>query len=208
MYQIEVRQEKIRADYVERAISLWKRSVPISTSPALTSAITCSTAAKRTPSPTKRRSSKRAAASNRAFATTSLSRGQPSARSSIQFRKETRAYLDTVRFPAVAWTTEERRSRGAAFVQDQVLPRRSLVVDLTDRVRITERQLRGEQHGSGRSLFETSARAWFRCCAFTLGIGLALAGSSLRRVLALERKGDPLSGDPPTRSLRLKRLSS
>ena len=38
MYQIQVRQEKIRADYVERDLSIWKRSVPISTSRARTSA--------------------------------------------------------------------------------------------------------------------------------------------------------------------------
>ncbi len=127
----------------------------------------------------------------------SVSCAQPSARSSISSGKKARDYLDTVS-PALAWNAEERRTRGAAFVQDQVLPRRSLAVDLTDRVHaLTERQLEASSMEVG-DLFSNFRTRLVLLLAFTLGIGLALAGSSLRRILALEREGEtPLPADSP-----------
>jgi signal transduction histidine kinase len=124
-----------------------------------------------------------------------------------QFRKEALAYLDTVS-PALGWPTEERRARGAAFIQDDVLPLRSLAVDLTDRMHaLTERQLEASGMQVGE-LFSGFRARLVLLLAFTLGIGLALAGSSLRRILALEREGEVRFQQILHAQAELKRLSS
>ena len=206
MYQIQVRQEKIRADYVERDLTLEKIRSDIYISGTYVRDYLLDS------------SEENAATHKAAFLEArgrieSGVRGyeplvRPAERAVFdQFRKETRAYLDTVS-PAVAWTTEERRSRGAAFVQDQVLPRRSLVVDLTDRVHaLTERQLEASSMEVG-DLFSNFRMRLVLLLAFTLGIGLALAGSSLRRILALEREGEIRFQEILHAQSELKRLSS
>ena len=206
MYQIQVRQEKIRADYVERDLTLEKIRSDIYISGTYVRDYLLDS------------SEENAATHKAAFleARGRIESGvrdyerlvRPAERAVFdQFRKETRDYLDTVS-PAVAWTAAERRARGAAFVQDQVLPRRSLAVDLTDRVHaLTERQLEASSLEVG-DLFSNFRTRLVLLLAFTLGIGLALAGSSLRRILALEREGESRFQEILRTQAELKRLSS
>jgi signal transduction histidine kinase len=206
MYQIQVRQEKIRADYVERDLNLEKIRSDIYISGTYVRDYLLD-------------SSEENAATHKAAFLEARGRIESGVRDYgplvraaeravfDQFRKETRDYLDTMS-PALAWTAEERRSRGAAFVQDQVLPRRSLAVDLTDRVHaLTERQLEASSMEVG-DLFSNFRTRLVLLLAFTLGIGLALAGSSLRRILALEREGEIRFQEILHAQAELKRLSS
>jgi signal transduction histidine kinase len=206
MYQIQVRQEKIRADYVERDLTLEKIRSDIYISGTYVRDYLLDS------------SQENAATHKAAFleARGRIESGvrdyeplvRPAERAVFdQFRKETRDYLDTMG-PALAWTADERRARGAAFVQDQVLPRRSLAVDLTDRVHaLTERQLEASSMEVG-DLFSNFRTRLVLLLAFTLGIGLALAGSSLRRILALEQEGQIRFQEILRAQAELKRLSS
>lgn len=106
-----------------------------------------------------------------------------------RFRNEARDYLGTVS-PALGWTPDERRERGPAFIAGEVLPRRMQAVDLTDRMHaLTEKQL--EASGMQVSdLFSNFRTRLVTLLVFTLGTGFVLAGLSLRRILALEREGE------------------
>jgi signal transduction histidine kinase len=206
MYQIQVRQEKIRQDYVERDLNLEKIRSDIYISGTYVRDYLLDTG------------DENAATHKAAFleARGRIESGvrnyeplvRPAERAVFdQFRKETHDYLDTVS-PALAWTAEERRTRGDAFIEDQVLPRRSLAVDLTDRVHaLTERQLEASSMEVG-DLFSNFRTRLVLLLAFTLGIGLALAGSSLRRILALEREGEARFQEILHAQAELKRLSS
>ena len=206
MYQIQIRQEKIRQDYVERDLTLEKIRSDIYISGTYVRDYLLDT-------------SDEAAATHKAAFFEARSRIEsavgdyerlvrPGERAVFdQFRKEARDYLDTVS-PALAWTADERRVRGALFIEREVLPRRMLAVDLTDRVHeLTERQL--EASGAEvTDLFSNFRARLVLLLAFTLGIGLALAGSSLRRILALEREGEARFREILVAQEELKRLSA
>jgi signal transduction histidine kinase len=186
--QIQVRQEKIREEYVERDLTLEKIRSDIYISGTYVRDYLLD------------KNDEVAATHKAAFfdARARIEAGvrdyqllvRPGDREVFdQFRNETRDYLDTVT-PALDWPAEERSSRGASFIDQRVLPLRMLAVDLTDRVhQKTEKQL---QAGSLEvtdlfSAFRTRLLFLLIC---TLGIGLALAGISMRRILALEREGE------------------
>jgi signal transduction histidine kinase len=106
-----------------------------------------------------------------------------------QFKKELRAYLDTVS-PALNWTLPERRAQGSAFVENEVLPKRMLAVDLTDRLHeLSEQQLKASSQEVS-SLFSSFRTRLVLLFTFTIGAGLTLAGLSLRRIFTLERESE------------------
>ena len=106
-----------------------------------------------------------------------------------EFRREALAFLDKVS-PALTWTLAQRMSQGAAFIAQQVLPLRMLAVDVTDRMHErTERELENSSMEVS-DLFSTFRTRLVLLLVFTLGIGLGLAGTSLWRILALEREGE------------------
>ena len=108
--------------------------------------------------------------------------------------------------PALAWTAEERRAARSRFCTGPGSAARSLAVDLTDRVHaLTERQLEASSKEVGE-LFSNFRTRLVLLLAFTLGIGLALAGSSLRRILALEREGESRFQEILHAQAELKRL--
>lgn len=104
-----------------------------------------------------------------------------------QFRKELRAYLDAID-PVLGWTADERRARSVAFIDKELLPRRMLAVDLTDRIhRLSEQQLDASSQ-EVKDLFSSFRTRLALLLVFTLGAGIVLAGLSLWRVLGLERE--------------------
>ena len=78
-----------------------------------------------------------------------------------QFRNELQGYLDAIA-PVLDWTANERRARGNAFIEKELLPRRLLTVDLTDRIHeLTEKQLYASSQDV-RDLFSVFPRGWRR----------------------------------------------
>jgi len=206
MYRIQVRQEKIRQDYVERDLTLEKIRSDIYISGTYVRDYLLD-------------GSDEAAATHKAAFFEARSRIEsgiqdyarlvrPGERAVFdQFRKEAGNYLDTVS-PALGWTAEERRVRGVAFIEREVLPRRMLAVDLTDRMHeLTERQLEASS-AEVSDLFSGFRTRLVLLLIFTLGAGLALAGTSLRRILALEREGEIRFQEILGAQEELKRLSA
>lgn len=206
MYQIQKRQEKIRQDYVERDQTLEKIRSDIYISGTYVRDYLLDT-------------TDEAAATHKAAFFEARDRIESRMRDYAglvrpgehavfdQFRKEAGDYLDTVS-PALGWNADERRVRGVSFIDHEVLPRRMLAVDLTDRMHeLTERQLEASSVEVS-DLFSSFRTRLVLLLAFTLGIGLALAGSSLRRVLALEREGEIRFQEILGAQEELKRLSA
>ena len=206
MYRIQIRQEKIRQDYVERDLTLEKIRSDIYISGTYVRDYLLD-------------SGDEAAATHKAAFFEARSRIEsgigdyaqlvrPGERAVFdQFRKEAGDYLATVS-PALDWAADERRVRGVAFIEHEVLPRRMLAVDLTDRIHdLTERQLEASSVEVS-DLFSSFRTRLVLLLAFTLGIGLALAGSSLRRILALEREGEIRFQEILVAQGELKRLSA
>jgi signal transduction histidine kinase len=206
MYQIQKRQEKIRQDYVERDQTLEQIRSDIYISGTYVRDYLLD-------------GTDEAAATHKAAFFEARDRIESRMRDYAhlvrpgehavfdQFRKEAGDYLDIVS-PALGWTADERRVRGVAFIDREVLPRRMLAVDLTDRMHeLTERQLEASGVEVG-DLFSGFRTRLVLLLAFTLGIGLALAGSSLRRVLALERESELRFQEIVDAQEELKRLSA
>jgi signal transduction histidine kinase len=206
MYQIQKRQEKIRQDYVERDQTLEKIRSDIYISGTYVRDYLLD-------------STDEAAATHKAAFFEARDRIESRMRDYAhlvrpgehavfdQFRKEAGDYLATVG-PALGWTADERRVRGVAFIDHEVLPRRMLAVDLTDRMHeLTERHLEASSVEVS-DLFSSFRTRLVLRLVFTLGIGLALAGSSLRRVLALERESEIRFQEILGAQEELKRLSA
>jgi signal transduction histidine kinase len=191
--QIQVRQEKIREDYVERDLTLEKIRSDIYTSGTYLRDYLLDTkdemAAEHKAGFLQAR--RRIESGTREYERLVRPAERPVFE---QFQKESHNYLQTVS-PALDWTAEERLARGANFVSQELLPRRMLVVDLTDRMHeLTEKQLEASSMEVA-DLFATFRMRLLVLLIATLGIGLALAGSSLRRILAAHAELKRLSAE-------------
>lgn len=206
MHQIQVRQENIREDYVERDSTLEKIRSDIYISGTYVRDYLLD-------------NSEQAAAAHRAEFFETRARIESGIRDYARlvgagqramfdrFRKEALDYLDTVS-PAVGWNADERRERAAAFIDREVLPRRMQAVDFTDRMHaLTERQLEARSAEVG-DLFSAFRTRLVLLLVFTLGTGLGLAGFSLRRILALESEGETRFQEILGAQDELKRLSA
>lgn len=90
--------------------------------------------------------------------------------------------------PVFIWTPEQRREQGYAFLRDEVFPRRMSMLSIADRVAdVNERQLNlGDRRLS--DLFLGFRNRLLITLAVTLGLGLLLAAASVRHTLGLERE--------------------
>jgi len=206
MHQIQVRQEKIREDYVERDSTLEKIRADIYISGTYVRDYLLD-------------SNDEAAATHKAEFFEARRRIEsnvqeyarlvrPAERAVFdQFRKEASDYLDTVSL-ALGWTADERRQRADDFIQREVLPRRMQAVDFTDRMHaLTEKQLEASSMEVS-DLFSNFRTRLVSLLIFTLGIGFVLAGVALHRILALEREGEMRFEQILTAQDELKRLSA
>lgn len=206
LYQIQVRQEQIRRDYVERDLTLEKIRSDIYISGTWLRDYLLDD------------SREMAAVHKAAFLETRarIESGIAGYRRLVrpddsavydQFRKESRDYLATVS-AALAWTDIERKSRGPSFVEKEVLPGRMLAVDLTDRMHeLTEKQLEASSREVS-DLFSSFRSRLVWLLFFTAGAGIVLAGFSLWRILALEREADARFQEIVAAQNELKRLSA
>jgi signal transduction histidine kinase len=206
LYQIELRQDKIRNDYVERDRKLEKlrSSIYLSGTWARDFLLDLN---------------EHTAASHREQFLAERGRIEsliadyerlpgPSERAAFeQLRREVRAYLTTIE-PILGWSAEERRERGYLFMENEVLPRRMLAVGLTDRIQeLSERQLEASsEEASG--LFATFRARLVALLIFTIAAGLALAGFALWRILRLERESEKRFEESQHAREELKHLSA
>ena len=90
--------------------------------------------------------------------------------------------------PVFAWSPDQRRSHGYPFLRDEVFPRRMAMLGLADQIRaLNEAQL-----DAGRVRVEATFSEFRRrltlILGLTIGLGLLLAASSMRRILGLENQ--------------------
>ncbi len=204
--QIEVRQEKIRKDYVDRdrALEKLRSSIYISGTyirEYLFDASEEMAAAHKAAFLESTRQTELEAADYERLV-------RPDERDLFnRFHTALQAYIDVIR-PALAWTPAERQTRGNPFMENEVQPRRMLAFDLADQVHeLSERQLDASSQDV-RTLFSSfrARLAWL--LVFTLGTGVLLAGLALWRVLALESETEIRFQEVLTAQTELKRLSA
>jgi signal transduction histidine kinase len=90
--------------------------------------------------------------------------------------------------PIFGWTALERKRQGYSFLRDEVFPRRTTMLNLASRIAgIAE-----GQWNEGRTRADETFKAFRARLAVTtglsLGLGLLLAGFSVREILALEHE--------------------
>lgn len=88
--------------------------------------------------------------------------------------------------PILQWDTAERRARGYAFLRDEVFPRRQAVLEIAGQIAsINEHQLSAGNERVVTLLLSFQSRLVLTLIA-TLGLGLAMAAFSTRKILNLE----------------------
>jgi signal transduction histidine kinase len=88
--------------------------------------------------------------------------------------------------PVFQWTPEQRRRDGYLFLRDEVFPRRQSMLGIADRIGgINESQLNAGKN-TVELAYRQSRRRLAITLALTIGLGLVLAGFSIRSILRLE----------------------
>jgi signal transduction histidine kinase len=90
--------------------------------------------------------------------------------------------------PALEWNAEQRRTRGRTFMREEVLPRRATMINIAGRVgEVNQRQLEAGNILISR-LFEAFRARLIVLCFLTLLVGLMLAAFSMQRIFKLEKE--------------------
>jgi signal transduction histidine kinase len=89
--------------------------------------------------------------------------------------------------PVLEWTPEQRRRAGYVFLRDEVFPRRQAMLSIADQIgAINETQLNAGET-SVHETFNRFSRRLIITLLLTVGLGLVLAGFSMRKILGLEK---------------------
>jgi signal transduction histidine kinase len=106
-----------------------------------------------------------------------------------QLEAELATYFETLT-PALEWGSEERRHRGLDLIQEEVLPRRMTAVTLADQIQqVSEKQLETSSQQVGE-LFAGFRRNLIILLTLTIAIGILLAGITMWRLFRLEDQAD------------------
>jgi len=184
LYQIEIRQEKLRQDFVERDRTLERlrssiflsgthiRDFLLDTNDALAS---------------KHRAQfleTRHLIENGVDDYRRLLRAEEQ-KQFQQLSTELTVYFDTLS-PTLEWSADKRHLRGLGLIQEEVLPRRMSAVTLADQIQqVSERQLETSSQQVGE-LFATFRRNLILLLFLTLTIGILLASITMWRLFRLE----------------------
>ena len=103
--------------------------------------------------------------------------------------QELSQYFDALK-PALQWNTEQRRLLGPRFMRDQVLRRRTTMISLADQVGQVNQHQMENGNKSVEKLFGQFRRRLFIDLGITLSFGILLAGLSMDRIFSLEREMD------------------
>jgi signal transduction histidine kinase len=110
--------------------------------------------------------------------------------------------------PALRWNPEQRRERGYPFLRDEVFPRRMTMLGIAGEIAsVNEQQLNGGNQQVGILFAQFRSRLGVTL-ATTLGLGLLLAAFSMSRILALEREAGIRFTEIATAREKLKELSA
>ena len=121
--------------------------------------------------------------------------------------RELRSYFEAL-MPVLSWNAQERRVEGPAFIESELLPRRMAMVNLTDRIEQVNEKLMESSTTSTIELFSQFRLKLLVLVAMALGIGLLLAGTSLWRILKLERESEARFAEITRARSELQNLSS
>ncbi len=106
-----------------------------------------------------------------------------------QLSAELAVYFETLT-PALNWSAEERRRRGLDLIQEEMLPRRMTAITLADQIQqVSEKQLEASSQEVGE-LFAAFRRNLIILLALAVTIGIALAGATMWRLFRLEDQAD------------------
>jgi signal transduction histidine kinase len=124
-----------------------------------------------------------------------------------QLQKDLGAWFEILG-PALEWDSEARRAKGYAFMQEQVLPRRTVVIDDADRLHeVAERDLERSSEAVGEMVAESRSQLMMLLGLIVL-TGVAVAGVALWRLLRLENESAQRFGEVLKTREELKRLSA
>ncbi len=99
----------------------------------------------------------------------------------------TAAYFDALQ-PALNWNVEQRRMQGRAFMRDEVMLRRMTMINLANKVgEVNQRQLEAGNR-QVQQLFVQSRRGLVGLFGLTLSVGVLLAALSMRRLFKVEEQ--------------------
>jgi signal transduction histidine kinase len=204
--QIEIREEKIRQDYVQRDRVLQALRSDIYTSGTYVRDFLLDTndafaAGHRDQFLETQRQLRNKIAEYRRL------NGSADLSSVDQLANELAGYMKALA-PVLNWNATERQARAYAFMQDELLPRRMSALSIADHIQqISEKQL--EQNSSAVSVMLSSFRAkLLLLLVLTAVSGLALAGTALWRLLSLERESQRRFDEVVGARGELKRLST
>jgi signal transduction histidine kinase len=124
-----------------------------------------------------------------------------------QFSQELASYMNAV-VPVLSWSAGERQARASAFVQTELLPRRMSALSLADRIQqISEGQL--DESSDAVNVMLASFRVkLLALLLLAAGVGVALAGGALWRLLRLEYESQVRFDEVVSTREELKRLSA
>lgn len=205
LYQIEIRQERIRQDYVERDRTLEKLRSSIYLSGTYFRDFLLDTSEPLAAHHKTEFLETRRKIENGIQEYRSLLR--PAEREEFQqLTAELVAYFNTLT-PALEWTAQQRRERGYDFIREEVLPRRMMAIGLADRIQqVSQKQLElSSQEVS--DLFSSFRVKLLALLVLTAAIGVLLAGLTLWRLLRLEDEADLRFREVLHAREELKRLS-
>ena len=206
LYQIELRQERVRGDYVERdrALEKLRANIYLSGTYARDFLLDATEPMKAD------HKAQFAHAKDQALgALADYERLlRPDERSTYQqVNKDIAGYLRTLS-AALDWTADQQRDRTRSFIENRLLPGRMAAIGLTDRIQqLSERQLElGSQAIS--ELFSSFRVKLVSLLVLTAILGIGLAGMTMWRLLKAENESARRFQDVLSVQHELKRLSA
>ena len=129
-------------------------------------------------------------------------------RASVQELSQGLAVYLNAMTPVLDWSASERHARAPAFMQNELLPRRVSALSLADRIQqISESQLEASSAAVSELLSSFRAKLLV-LLVLTLFGGIALAGTTLWWLLRLERESQLRFTEVVSMQKELKRLSA
>lgn len=206
LYQIELRQDAIRNDYVDRDRTLEKLRSAVYLSGTYARDFLLDSNDETAARHRRQFLEEKAEVESRLADYERLPR--PGERQAFdQLRREIDSYFATIE-PALEWSAAERGARGYSFIESEVLPRRMMAVELADRIQqLSEKQLETSSQEVA-NLFTGFRARLVGLLLFTIAAGCGLAGFALWRILRLERESEARFAESQHAREELKRLSA
>ena len=124
-----------------------------------------------------------------------------------QLSQELTIYFDTL-MPALNWTPEQRATNGLDLIQEEMLPRRMNAVSLADQIQqVSQRQLEASSQQLG-DLFTGYRRNLIALLLSIMAIGVTLASVTMWRLFRLEHESRLRFEDATRAREEMQRLSA